>query len=71
MLQNPLVDIRVVGMPEWDDGRYVRNFINSHNGLSYLDGITYHKYIKQLRYINPYQHGNKVHRGLLDPSFRA
>jgi hypothetical protein len=36
--------IRVVGMAEWDDGRYVRNFINSHNGLSYLDGITYHKY---------------------------
>jgi hypothetical protein len=36
--------IRVVGMAEWNDGRYVRNFINNHNGLSYLDGITYHKY---------------------------
>ena len=37
--------IRVVGMAEWDNGRYVRNFINNHNGLNYLDGITYHKYL--------------------------
>jgi hypothetical protein len=37
--------IRVVGMAEWDDGRYVRNFINNHNGLNYLEGITYHKYL--------------------------
>ena len=37
--------IKVIGMSEWDNGRYVRNFINNHNGLDYLDAITYHKYM--------------------------
>ena len=37
--------IKVVGMAEWDNRRYVRDFINNHNGLSYLDGLTYHEYV--------------------------
>jgi len=37
--------IRVVGMAEWNDGSYITDFINNHNGLNYLDGITYHKYV--------------------------
>ena len=32
-------------MAEWDDRRYVKDFINNHNGLNYLDGITYHEYV--------------------------
>ena len=42
--KNVSPNIRVMGMAEWNNGQYVRNFINNYNGLNYLDGITYHKY---------------------------